>query len=527
MTAGDIYTVAGDGTAGYAGDGAAATSAKLNHDNNVGVDGSGDLLIADSGNGAVRLVAASTCSSTCAFGLPSTTAGDIYTVAGTGANALNTVPRNGESATATTLNNPAGVAVDPGGDLLITDTQDHQVQLVAGSDCSSSCAYGLSSMTEGDMYTVAGSGADGFSGAGGLAIAAEFNWPYHIAVDRAGDLLFPDYYNSVVWMVAASNCSSECPYGLSSMTANHVYIVAGTGTSGYSGDGGAATNAKLNGPTGIALDSGGNMVIADLNNQRVRTVTTWVSPGVSVSAPSAGTAGSTISASSVSSTLSGGSSPMGTITFTVFGPQSSPPSSCTSGGTTVGTATVSGNGAYNPSSGLTPSAAGDYWWYASYSGDANNHPESSSCGPGMAGTVVAAPTSTGSTGATSSAPPSNAFTITSDTAGSNGTITLGVDLPGPGTVDVLGTHEDVTGHIASVLEPGHNRFAWGRLSATTMTAGTIKLTLKADRNGKKLLARHRHHGWALHVTVWVTYTPTGGNPVSKEIIVRALKAKQH
>jgi hypothetical protein len=125
------------------------------------------------------------------------------------------------------------------------------------------------------------------------------------------------------------------------------------------------------------------------------------------------------------------------------------------------------------------------------------------------------------------APPSNAFTITSDTGSPNGTITLDVNVPGPGTVDVLGTHEDVTGHIASVLEPGHNRFAWGRLSATTMTAGTIKLTLKADRNGKKLLARHRHHSWALHVAVWVTYTPTGGYARSYEVHARVLKANKH
>ena len=85
----------------------------------------------------------------------------------------------------------------------------------------------------------------------------------------------------------------------------------------------------------------------------------------------------------------------GTITFTVFGPQATAPTTCTTGGTTVGTGTtVAGNATYNPSAGYTPSAAGDYWWYASYGGDANNNTATSTCGSTMSETVVgqAAPT---------------------------------------------------------------------------------------------------------------------------------------
>ena len=115
---------------------------------------------------------------------------------------------------------------------------------------------------------------------------------------------------------------------------------------------------------------------------------TLASPALSVSAPSTGTAGSAISSSSVSAALSGGSMPTAAITFTVFGPQSTAPTVCSSGGTTVGTATVSGNGAYNPSGGFTPPSAGDYWWYARYGGDSNNNPASSTCGAAMAETVV-------------------------------------------------------------------------------------------------------------------------------------------
>ena len=81
--------------------------------------------------------------------------------------------------------------------------------------------------------------------------------------------------------------------------------------------------------------------------------------------------------------------PTGTITFKVFGPQASAPTTCTCGGTTVGTASVSGNGTYNPSGGLSNPSAGNYWWYASYAGDGNNNTAVSTCGSGMSETIVA------------------------------------------------------------------------------------------------------------------------------------------
>ena len=95
------------------------------------------------------------------------------------------------------------------------------------------------------------------------------------------------------------------------------------------------------------------------------TVVGKASPTVTATGPANGTAGTAIATSSISSALGSGSSPTGTITFKVFGPQSSAPTSCSTGGTTVGTATVSGNATYHPSAGYTPTAAGNYWWYAS------------------------------------------------------------------------------------------------------------------------------------------------------------------
>ena len=112
------------------------------------------------------------------------------------------------------------------------------------------------------------------------------------------------------------------------------------------------------------------------------------SVGLSFNAPAGAAAGSAVPASSLTAALSGGASPGGAVTFRVFGPQPSPPGSCTTGGATVGSASVAGNGDYHPADGFTPPSAGDYWWYASYGGDTNNNPATSACGAGMPETVV-------------------------------------------------------------------------------------------------------------------------------------------
>jgi len=133
------------------------------------------------------------------------------------------------------------------------------------------------------------------------------------------------------------------------------------------------------------------------------TVASKAIPTLSASGPMGGTAGSPIPASSISATLTGGSAPTGTITFTVYGPQTSPPSSCASGGTTVGTASINGNGTYRPSASFTPPSSGDYWWYAGYGGDAGDEPAASACGALMGQTLVtAAPTTPSSSGTGSS-----------------------------------------------------------------------------------------------------------------------------
>jgi V8-like Glu-specific endopeptidase len=111
-------------------------------------------------------------------------------------------------------------------------------------------------------------------------------------------------------------------------------------------------------------------------------------PTLSATAPSTGTAGRRIFASSLSAVLAAGVAPTGKITFTVFGPQATAPTSCSSGGKIVGSATVSGNRTYHPAADFTPTKAGTYWWYAHYLGDVANAIASSRCGTLMAKTAV-------------------------------------------------------------------------------------------------------------------------------------------
>jgi hypothetical protein len=238
MTAGDIYTVAGSssGTAGHSGDGGVATSALLSGPTGIAVDKSGDVFIADN---RVQEIAASS--------------GDISTVAGSATGSSGT-SGDGGLATSALLHSPVGLAVDPSRDLYIADTANNRVQETAASS--------------GDISTVAGSatGSSGTSGDGGLATSALLSSPSGVALDSSGDLYIADSANNRVQEVVTTN--------------HDVYTVAGSasGTAGYSGDGGPASSAFLHDPYGIALDAAGDLYIADSANNRLREVTSTSGP---------------------------------------------------------------------------------------------------------------------------------------------------------------------------------------------------------------------------------------------------------
>ncbi len=224
---GIITTVAGTGTNGYraSDDGAAAAAAQINNPLGVTLDGAGNLYIVDRNNNRVRRV---------------DTAGVITTVAGGGSSL-----GDGGAATAAQLNGPFGAAADGSGNLYIADTNNNRVRKVDAST--------------GNISTVAGTGAAGYSGDGGAATSAQIQYPYGAAVDGAGNLYIADTVNNRIRKVD---------------TAGVITTIAGTGTASYGGDGGMATAAHMDNPDSVALDGLGNLYIADTNNNRVRKIDT-------------------------------------------------------------------------------------------------------------------------------------------------------------------------------------------------------------------------------------------------------------
>ena len=252
MTADDMYTIAGTGTAGHSGDGGLATSGTLNDPLQVALDSSGDLYIADANNNCVREVSAST------YDI-STYAGNGYTVASAG---------NGGPATQASLNAPLQEAFDSHGDAYIADAGNNRIQEIAAWNHTQ---WSIA-MTAGDVYTVAGQGTGqtGSPNDNGQAIYSNLDDPWSIVVDGNGDLYIADTGNNRIQEVPAA---SGTQWG-QSMTAGDMYTIAGssTGTAGYTGDGGAATSALLNYPNALTMDPAGDIYISDSDNSRVQEI---------------------------------------------------------------------------------------------------------------------------------------------------------------------------------------------------------------------------------------------------------------
>ncbi len=226
---GDIITVAGNGIAGYKGDGGSATAAELNAPDGLAVDSAGDLFISDKNNNVIREVEEAT--------------GDIITVAGNGTAGYS---GDGGPATDAELDSPRGITIDSAGDVFIADCLNNVIREVVKAT--------------GNIITVAGDGTAGYNGDGGPASVAELNTPYGVAIDSAGDLFIAD---------DAENAIREVVRATGDIT-----TIAGDGTAGYSGDGGTATAAELNGPNGVAVDPAGDVFIADTGTNVIREVVT-------------------------------------------------------------------------------------------------------------------------------------------------------------------------------------------------------------------------------------------------------------
>jgi sugar lactone lactonase YvrE len=222
---GTLSIFAGNGLYGFSGDGGPATLASLNDPAGLAVDSSGNLYIADSGNNRIRKV---------------TPDGIISTVAGTG-DAGYTGDRG--ASLAATLDTPSGIAVDRQGNLIIADANNHVIRKVSG----------------GTITTIAGTGDEDYDGDGGPATEAAFDYPVAVAVDPSGNIFVADYNNYVVRKINASN--------------GRISTYAGNGDYDSTGDGGQATKASLEAPGDVAVDSAGNLFIADTDDSRIRMVT--------------------------------------------------------------------------------------------------------------------------------------------------------------------------------------------------------------------------------------------------------------
>jgi len=238
---GNIKTVAGNGTAGFSGDGGPATSAELSGPSGVFVDSAGDTFIADTGNSRIREVVAST--------------GNIKSVAGNGAAGFS---GDGGPATSAELSRPSGVFVDSAGNIFIAE-----IGIPLGDSLSLQAKLINTRIREvvastGNVKTVAGNGTSAFRGDGGLATSAELSEPVGVFVDAAGNIFIADCRDNRVREVVAST--------------GGIKTIAGNGTRGFSGDGGPAAGAELYEPDGVFMDAAGNIFIAETGDNRVREV---------------------------------------------------------------------------------------------------------------------------------------------------------------------------------------------------------------------------------------------------------------
>jgi uncharacterized protein (TIGR03437 family) len=224
---GTLVTVAGNGIQGFSGDGGIATSATLNSPTGIALDPAGNLYIAEVNGNRIRKVDMT---------------GVITTLAGTGSNGFS---GDGSAATKATLNSPSGIAVDGNGNVYFADTANQRIRKVNAA---------------GNISTIAGTGASGYSGDNGPAANAVLNLSIiycNLALDAAGNLYFGDGGNNRIRKIDTSGV---------------ITTIAGTGTGGYSGDSGSAISAQIRQPAGIALDTGGNLYFCDLGNGRLRRI---------------------------------------------------------------------------------------------------------------------------------------------------------------------------------------------------------------------------------------------------------------
>ena len=267
-TAGSLYVIAGDAAHSPAptttGSPGAATA--LDNPEGVSVDHAGNVLIADTGDNEVEVVAVSAANPGYALGSgASWTRGDLYVIAGLGAGITTPVPTSsGTPATADGLEFPAGVGVDGAGNVLIADTGHDLVGVVAvGSDRPGYLSTSSSTWSGGDLYAVAGGGPDSPTTEGTTGLDTLLDQPTGVTVDAAGDVVIADTDHFTIEVLAGSPSDSSYLLGNgASWTRGDLYVIAGGGASPPSELGTKADETALDAPEGVATDAVGNVLLA-------------------------------------------------------------------------------------------------------------------------------------------------------------------------------------------------------------------------------------------------------------------------
>jgi hypothetical protein len=333
LITGIITAIAGGATPGFSGDNALATSAQLNLPTALALDAAGNLYLADTGNHRIRKITAAT--------------GIITTIAGTGTQGF-----SGDSglATSAAIDSPTGLVLDAQNNLYLADTHNHCIRKITAAT--------------GIITTIAGTGAPGFSGDTAIATTANLALPHGLTIDANGNLYLADTANHRIRRIDA--------------TTGIITTAAGDGTQAFSGDGGPAIAASLNGPRNPAVSPSTLITLSDTGNQRIRQLTATPAPattiqtiaGIGVTAPGALTLTApsvmVYGAGQLTATIASPTPASGSITFfdTASGTT-----------TTLGTAALANNIATLPTTALP---AGLHNLTATYTGDHTHNAAQSS-----------------------------------------------------------------------------------------------------------------------------------------------------